>query len=157
MLPNLPTEIVEHICYFADTNTIKNLSVNLKSPFWQEYFSSREVKVTNQQDNLISWIYEFHVNSIIAILTKPEEPTKQCQYILRRGLYKGQQCQKLCSKQYCDTHMRILNIKGKFVLITYDNKKLEIYRYQVDKEHTYNTLFNIYKDNQLVNYQLIEE
>lgn len=57
---------------WRDDNTLRNfyncnkyLDKILSEEFWFEYFSLRDIPITNQQDNILAWIHEFRTNEII--------------------------------------------------------------------------------------------
>lgn len=119
---NLPADILKIICYYLDFDSLENLfSISeyldnvLVYDFWKPYFETRGIKITEKQDQPLSWINEYKTNEIMKIITDQklitDQKSIQCQYVMKRGMNKGMMCQKSSEPghELCGTHLRISN------------------------------------------------
>lgn len=140
----LSNELIGHICYFADIDTIKKFPKSLDLSFWKEYFLSRNVEITTYHDTHLHWIYEYNVNYIIKLLT--QTPIFKC---------------KICGDDtagdnFCGIHLP----HEKYIRIIYnisDQTKIRPFDCFIEnKERTYKFLYNLYKKYNVLNWQLYD-
>ena len=120
-MQSLPTDILRIIYSYLGVDTIEKhyhatdyLDDILTKEFWIPYFLQYKIPITNQQEEALSWIYEFRVNQLFKIMPI-EFAFDVCQYVFKRGFAKGQKCGKIVSpgNNYCNACSKRATISAK--------------------------------------------